>query len=101
MKGFDAPRREGQRLALSRRHPGRGRFSLGIGDAQARRVSVDPVEFPGVLDQRDIAAGAHVGHDVGGDPVDILVSVPIAPEEGREFLFETRRRGVEPLRRHG
>ena len=33
-----------------------------------------------------IAAGAHVGHDVGRDPVDILVGVPIAPEEGRKFL---------------
>ena len=101
MKGFDAPRREGQRLALCRRHPGRGRLALGVGDAQAHRVGVDLVELPGVLDQRGVAAGAHVGHDVGGDPVDILVGVPIAPEEGREFLFETRRRGVEPLRRHG
>ena len=76
-------------------------FAIGIGDSQARCVGVDLVELPGVLDQRNIAAGAHVGHDVGGDPVDILVDVAIAPEEGREFLFETRRRGVEPLRRHG
>ncbi len=101
MEGFYALGGEGQGLALRRGHLGRGRPALGVGDAQSRRVGVDLVELPCVLDHGGVAMGAHVGHDVGRDPVDILVGVAVAPEEGRKFLFETRRRGVEPFRRHG
>ena len=98
MEGLDAPRREDQRLALGRGHPGGGGFAFGIGDAQARDVGVEAIELPGVVEQRRIATSAHVCHDVGHDAVDILVGIPVAPEEGRKFLFESRRRSVEPKR---
>ncbi len=95
MEGFYALGGEDKRLTLRGRRLGRGRLAFGVGEAQAACVGLDLVELLRVLDQGRIAAGAHVGHDVGHDPVDILVDVPIAPEESREFLFETRRRGVE------
>ena len=46
MEGLYAPGGEGQRLALRRRHLGRGRLALGVGNAQARRVGLDLVELP-------------------------------------------------------
>ena len=101
MEGLDAPGGEGERLALRRRHLGRRGVPLGIGDAQARRIGVDLVELLRVLDDRRVAAGAHIGDDVGHDAIDVLVGVAIAPQEGRKVLFEARRRGVEPPRRHG
>ena len=89
---------EGQRLALRGGHlRGRG-MTLGIGDAQARRIGLDLVELARVVDDGRVAARAHVGDDLGDDAVDILVGVAIAAEEGRELLLETRRRGVEPER---
>jgi hypothetical protein len=64
---------------------------LGVADAQPRDIAVDAIEFPRVLEQGRVAALAHVGHDVGHDAVDVLVGVPIAPEEAGEFLLEPRR----------
>ncbi len=87
-----------ERLALRRRHLRCRRAALGIGEAQAGASVSDLVELLRVLDDGRVAAGAHVGHDVGHDAIDILVGVPIAPEEGRKVLFEARRRGVEPKR---
>ena len=98
MESLDALGGEGQRLALRGGHfRGRG-MTLGIGDAQARGVGLDLVELARVVDDRGVAARAHVGDDLGDHAVDILVGVAIAAEECRERLLETRRRGVEPER---
>ena len=100
MKSFDALGGEYQGFALRRRYLG-GRFgAFGLTDPQARRVTLEPVELLRVIDQRRIASCAHIGHDLGHHTVDILVGVPVAPEEGGEVFLETRRRGIEPKRRH-
>jgi hypothetical protein len=100
MECLDAPGSEGQCLALRCRHLCRCCPPLGIGQAQVRELGSGPIELPRVVDDRRIAAGAHVGDDIGHDAIDVLVGVSVAPQEGRKVLFEARRRGVEPFRRH-
>ena len=100
VEDLDTPGRKGQRLALRRRNLRRRRVAFGFGDAHVGRRDAGPVEFGGVVDDGRVAARAHVGHDAGDDAVDVLVGIAVAPEEGRKFLFEARRRSVQP-KRHG
>src|SRR5262249_39862637 len=100
MEGLDAALSEDQRLALRLRHAGRRLLALGLGHAQVGGLELDVIELLGVLDQCRVTARAHVGDAVGHAAVDILVGLPIAPEEGRKVPFESRRRGVQPERPH-
>ena len=99
MEGLDAPGGEGQRLALRGRHLGRGRLALGVGNAQVRAASVSTLSNFRVYSSTAASPRARTSATMSAAiAIDVLVGVPIAPEEGRKVLFEIRRRGVEPER---
>ncbi len=56
-------------------------IDLGRGDAQAGGVDVEPVEFPGRLEQGGVAAGGHVIDDGAGGALDIGRNLALGGEE--------------------
>ena len=60
--------------------PDRG-IDLGRGDAQAGGVDVQPVEFPGRLEQGRVAARGHVIDDGAGGALDIGRNLAFGGEE--------------------
>jgi hypothetical protein len=62
---LDARRGELEGLQDLARNARRGRSQLGLGDAQGLRRQAGSVEALGVLDQRRVAAGAHLCQDLG------------------------------------
>ena len=77
-----------------------GRVDLGGGDPQADRVEIDAVEFPGQLDQRVVAARAHVGDDGAHRLLDVLRGLALGGEEGAKARGKIGGSAVE-TDRHG
>ena len=98
VKRFDTPGGKLEGRALCRRHLVRGGGAFPLGDAQACGIGLEAVELARVVDQRRVAAGAHVGHDVGHEAIDTFVGVPVAAEEACERPLEAGRGRVEPKR---
>ena len=74
--------------------PDRG-IDLGRGHAQAGGVDVEPVEFPGRLDQGRVAARGHVIDNGAGGALDIGRNLAFGAEELLEAWVEISAAGIQ------
>ena len=72
-----------------------GSVDLGRGHAQAAGVDVQPVEFPGRLEQGDVAARGHVIDDGAGGALDIGRNLAFGGEELLEAWVEIGAAGIQ------
>ncbi len=70
---------------------------LGCADAQAELGEIDAVELLRQLDERRVAARAHVGEDPGDSGADVVGGLALLAEEGDERRLEARIARLQPL----